>query len=49
MRHENVRQNITYNCDSGVDNFMLVKMQGSNGETVTFGDKEVRMVSQVSN
>ena len=27
---------------------MLVKMRGSNGETVTFGDKTVRMVSQVS-
>ena len=27
---------------------MLVKMRGSNGETVAFGDKTVRMVSQVS-
>lgn len=48
LKHSNVRQNITYNCESGVDNFMLVKMRGSNGETVTFGDKTVRMISQVS-
>ena len=48
LKHTNVRQNITYNCDSGVDSFMLVKMLGANGETLTFGDKTVRMVSQVS-
>ncbi len=47
LKHAHVRQNITYDCKSGVDNFMLVKLQAANGATVSFDDKTVRMVSQV--
>ncbi len=48
MKHNNVRQNITYSCDSGVDSFMLVKILGANGDLISFDDKTVRMISQVS-
>ena len=47
LKHSNVRQNITYNCDSGVDTFMLMRLQGANGDTIQFGDKTVRMLTQV--
>jgi len=46
LKHSNVRQNITYNCDSGVDTFMLMRLQGANGDTIQFGDKTVRMLTQ---
>ena len=48
LKHNNVRQNITYSCDSGVDSFMLVKLMAANGDILTFNDKTVRMISQVS-
>ena len=47
LKHSNVRQNITYDCKGGMDGFMLVKLLGANGETLTFHDKTVRLVSQV--
>lgn len=46
LKHSHIRQNITYNCDSGADGFMLMKLQGANGDTIQFQDKTVRMVSQ---
>ena len=49
LRHNHVRQNITYNCEAGMDAFMLVKLLGANGDTLTFHDKTVRLVSQVCN
>ena len=48
LKHENARQNITYNCDSGVDGFMLAKILGANGDTLTFEDKTIRMISEVN-
>lgn len=48
LKHNNVRQNITYSCDSGVDSFMLVELLGGNGNVISFSDKTVRMISQVS-
>ena len=48
LKHAHIRQNITYDCKSGVDNFMRVKLQAADGGVVSFGDKTVRMVSQVS-
>jgi len=36
---------ITYN--SGVDTFMLIRLQGANGDTIQFGNKTVRMHTQV--
>lgn len=48
LKHNNVRQNITYSCDSGVDSFMLVQLMAANGDLLTFNDKTVRMISQVS-
>lgn len=47
LKHDNVRQNITYSCDSGVDSFMLVQLLGGNGDVISFNDKTVRMISQV--
>ena len=47
LKHNNVRQNITYSCDSGVDSFMLVQLLAANGDTLTFSDKTIRMISQV--
>lgn len=46
LKHNSVRQNISYSCDSGVDGFMLVKLLGENGDVITFNDKTVRMISQ---
>lgn len=46
LKHTHVRQNITYNCEGGVDGFTLMKLQGANGDTIQFGDKTIRMVSQ---
>lgn len=48
LKHAHVRQNITYDCKSGVDKFILVKLQAADGGVVSFNDKTVRMVSQVS-
>ena len=48
LKHANVRQNITYDCNSGVDNFVLMKLQGANGDTIQFEDKTIQMVSQVN-
>ena len=48
LKHAHVRQNITYNCDGGMDGFMMMKLKGANGDTIQFGDKTIRMVSQVS-
>ena len=48
MKHENVRQNITYNCEAGADDFFNINLQAANGETINFEGKSVRMVSQVS-
>lgn len=42
-----MRQNITYTCDSGVDGFTLMQLQGINGGLIHYGDKTIRMVSQV--
>lgn len=47
LKHNNVRQNITYSCDSGVDGFTLVQLLAANGDTLTFNDKTIRMISQV--
>ena len=47
LKHSHVRQNITYNCDEGMDGFMLVQLLGANGDTLTFHDKTVRLVSEV--
>ena len=49
LKHNHVRQNITYNCDSGMDGFMLVQLLGANGDTLTFHDKTVRLISEVHN
>ncbi len=49
LKHNNVRQNITYSCDSGVDSFMRVRLLTGNGDVITFNDKTVRMISQVRN
>lgn len=42
-----MRQNITYTCDSGVDGFTLMQLQGINGGLIHYGDKTIRVVSQV--
>ena len=48
LRHSHVKQNITYTCDDGVDGFMQMQLQGINGGVIHYGDKTVRLVSQVS-
>lgn len=42
-----MRQNITYTCDSGMDGFTLMQLQGINGGLIHYGDKTIRVVSQV--
>ena len=42
-----MRQNITYSCDSGVDGFTMMQLQGINGGLIHYGDKTISMVSQV--
>ena len=48
MKHENVRQNITYDCAAGADDFFNINLHAANGETIEFEGKSVRMVSEVS-
>ena len=47
IKHAHVRQNITYDCEGGMDGFMLVQLLGANGDALTFHDKTVRLVSEV--
>ena len=47
LKHNHVRQNITYDCEGGMDGFMLVQLLGANGDTLTFHDKTVRLISEV--
>lgn len=47
LKYAHVRQNITYDCEGGMDGFMLVQLLGANGNTLTFHDKTVRLVSEV--
>lgn len=47
LRHDQVKQNITYDCDAGVDGFMLVKLQAANGGIIHYGSKIFRVVSHV--
>ena len=49
LRHSHIRQNITYNCDSGADGFMQAELLGINGGIFRYGDKTLRMVSVVRN
>ena len=48
MKHENVRQNITYDCNAGVDDFFNIRLHAANGETIEYGGKAIRMVSKVN-
>ena len=48
MKHENVHQNITCNCNAGFDVVFTIQLHAANGETIEFGGDSIRIVSEVS-
>lgn len=46
LKYSSARQNVTYDCGSGVDGFIKMKLQAADGTTFQFGDKNIRVVSE---
>jgi len=48
LKYINARQNITYDCSNGKEAFEQLQVMASNGNIIKYGDKELRVVSEVS-
>lgn len=48
MRYEHATQNITYDCAAGTDGFLDLKLETADEETITYKNRDVVVVSEVS-
>ena len=47
LKYINARQNITYDCSNGVEAFEKLQLLTNNGNMIKYGDKQLRVVSEV--
>ena len=47
LKYVNARQNITYDCSNGQEAYEKLQMLANNGDMIKYGDKQLRVVSEV--
>ena len=47
LKYINARQNITYDCSNGIEAFEKLQLLTNNGNMIKYGDKQLRVVSEV--
>lgn len=47
LKYINARQNITYDCSNGMEAYEKLQLLTNNGDMIKYGDKQLRVVSEV--